>query len=156
MITADQIVVHAIGDYLLQSDWMADQKTKRHVAAFAHALAYSLPFLLFRPSIAAWLVIFGTHFLIDRYRLARYVVFAKNYLAPRVEVEVEYTLATVPAGGKELYDETNHIRRWWHPWNECSGTGYHKERPVWLAVWLMIFADNIIHVAINGMALRYL
>jgi hypothetical protein len=156
MVTADQILIHAVGDYLLQSDWMASEKTKRHAAAFAHALVYSLPFLLLRPSFQAWLVIVGTHFVIDRYRLARYVVWAKNFLAPRVEVEVEYSLATVTAGGKELYDEKNHIRRWWHSWADCQATGYHKERPVWLAVWLMIFADNILHVIINGAALRWL
>ena len=141
MITGDQIVVHAIGDYLLQSDWMADQKTKRHVAAFAHALVYSLPFLLFRPSLVAWLVIFGTHFLIDRYRLARYVVYAKNFLAPR--------WLNVPIGRPGIWERNR-------PWSECSATGYPSDRPVWLAVWLMIFADNILHIVINGAALRFL
>lgn len=126
MITADQLVVHAIGDYLLQSDWMATNKTKEHVPALAHAVVYSLPFLAFGPSLVAWTVIFGTHFLIDRYRLARYIVWAKNWLGPN------------------------------RPWAECSGTGYPADRPAWLAVWLLIIADNVLHVLINGAALRYL
>ncbi len=122
-------MVHAIGDYLLQSDWMAVNKTKHNGAALAHALVYSLPFLMFSPSIAAWVVIFGTHFLIDRYRLARYVVWAKNFIAP-------------PRNNP--------------PWSECSGTGYPQDRPVWLTVWLLIFADNILHIVINAVALRWL
>ncbi len=126
MITADQLLLHLIGDYILQSDWMATEKTKRYSAAFAHALVYSLPFLLFRPSPAAWLVIFATHELIDRYRLARYLVWAKNWLGPN------------------------------RPWSECSATGYPADRPAWLAVWLLIIADNICHIAINGAALRWL
>ena len=46
MFTADQLVAHAVGDYILQSDWMANEKTKRSLAAAVHALTYALPFLL--------------------------------------------------------------------------------------------------------------
>lgn len=126
MITADQIVLHAIGDYILQSDWMANNKTKYGLAATVHGLTYSFPFLLLSPSRAAWMTIFLTHVIIDRWRLARYVVWLKNWLGPN------------------------------KPWSECSVTGYPSDRPAWMAVWLMIFADNIIHICINGLALRYL
>ena len=40
-IVADQIVLHAIGDYVLQSDWMATEKTKRSIPALAHAVVYT-------------------------------------------------------------------------------------------------------------------
>lgn len=126
MITADQLVCHAIGDYILQSDWMASEKTKRHFAAWIHALTYFLPFLALSPSWPAFAVIVTTHALIDRYRLARYIVWAKNWLGPN------------------------------RPWSECVATGYPADRPAWLAVWLMIIADNILHVLINGAALRWL
>jgi Protein of unknown function (DUF3307) len=126
VITADQLLVHALGDYILQSDWMANNKTKHWWPALAHAAIYSLPFILFQPSAAAWLVIFGTHFLIDRYRLARYVVWTKNWLGPN------------------------------QPWKDCAATGYPADRPAWLAVWLLIIADNVLHVAINGAALSWL
>lgn len=129
MITASQLVAHAVGDYLIQSDWMANEKTKRSLAAGVHALAYTLPFLLLSQSWAALAVIAGTHFAIDRWRLARFVVFAKNYFAP-------------PSS--------------WPRWSECSGTGYHKDRPPWLAVWLLIIADNTLHVICNALALRFL
>ena len=73
-----QLILHLIGDYLLQSDWMALNKTKCSKAAAAHALVYSLPFLILDPSLAAFSVICITHFFIDRFRLARYVVYARN------------------------------------------------------------------------------
>jgi hypothetical protein len=127
MITADQLVLHAIGDYLLQSDWMATEKTKRWWPAAAHALVYSLPFrIVLGASFPAYMVILTTHYLIDRYRLARYVVWAKNWLGPN------------------------------RPWSECSATGYPPDRPAWLSVWLLIIADNVLHVVINGVAMRTL
>lgn len=126
MITADQILCHLIGDYVLQSDWMANEKTKRHLAAWIHAACYSLPFLFLRPSLVAWIAMVVTHALIDRYRLARYVVWLKNWLGPN------------------------------RPWSECAGTGYPSDRPAWLAVWLLIIADNVIHLLVNGLALRFL
>lgn len=78
MFAADQLVAHAVGDYLLQSDWMANNKARRLSVAGIHALVYSLPFLLLHPSAWAWLVIIWSHIFIDRYRLARYACWAKN------------------------------------------------------------------------------
>lgn len=73
MVTADQLLAHIVGDYLLQSDWMAREKTRRSVAAAVHALVYSVPFLFLGPSPLAWLAIAWTHFVIDCWRLARYL-----------------------------------------------------------------------------------
>lgn len=156
MIAADQLIAHAVGDYVLQSDWMANEKTKRSVAAGAHALAYSLPFLLLGPSLAAWAVIVGTHFVIDRWRLARFIVYAKNFLAPPRSLRTHYDETGVTAGGVPQFVERTEVRRWWFPWKECDGTGYHQDRPVWLATWLLIITDNVLHVLINGLALRFL
>ncbi len=130
LISADQLLCHAVGDYLLQSDWMALNKTKRWAPAIIHAMTYAIPFLLLRPSLLALAVIVGTHAIIDRLRLARYVVWAKNWFAPSSQ--------RTP------------------PWAECSGNGYPTDRPAWLTTWLLIIADNVIHVIINGVALRYL
>jgi hypothetical protein len=127
VITADQLLCHAVGDYVLQSDWMANTKTKKSVACLAHVATYALPFIFLRPSLAALAVIVGTHFVIDRWRLARYVCWAKNWLGP---------------GNL--------------PWKDCTFTGYPADRPAWISVWLLIIADNIMHVAINGAALRWL
>lgn len=123
----EQLILHLFGDYISQTDWMAKNKTKRSDAAAAHALVYSLPFLLLADSAWAMFVICFTHFLIDRYRLARFVVFAKNKI-------------TSPSLS----------------WSDASGTGYHKDDPAWLAVWLLIAADNTLHLIINYTALRWL
>ena len=121
IFTADQLVAHAIGDYLLQSHWMATNKTKQNLAAAIHALTYTLPFLFLTQAPLALAVICGTHFLIDRFRLARFVVWLKNGATGRI-----------------------------------TATGYPDDTPAWLSVWLLIIADNIIHVLINGLALAYL
>ena len=128
MMTVDQLVAHLVGDFVLQSDWMATEKTKRSLAALAHVTTYSIPFLFLRPSPAAVAFIAGTHFAIDRWQLARYVCWAKNWLSPN--------------GNK--------------PWSECRGTGYGPDKPPFMAVWLMIIADNTMHVICNGFALAYL
>jgi hypothetical protein len=127
MITADQLVAHAVGDYILQSDWMATEKTKQNAAAAAHAFTYTLPFLFLTTSPEALAVILVTHFAIDRWRLARYVVWLKNRMGPNDD-----------------------------PWEECKATGFHESRPAWLTVWLLIITDNVMHVLINGLALRFL
>lgn len=132
MITANQIVCHAIGDYILQSHFMATNKTKRSWVALYHAATYSLPFLFLKPSLFAFAVIVGSHFFIDRYRLARFVVAFKNLFF------------TTPAEYERMSNEID------------MATGFPKDCPPWLATWLLIIVDNICHVLLNGLALRYL
>lgn len=144
-----QLILHLLGDYVFQSDWQAQNKTKSTWAAFCHATVYSIPFAF----IASWwalLVIWGTHLLIDRFRLARYVVYAKNFLAP----PYTFSFERVEQGDSaKLHCLTT---RWWHPWSECSATGYHKDSPPWLSVWLLIAADNTIHLVVNYASILYL
>ncbi len=67
-----QLLCHLTGDYLLQTSWMANNKTKSWIAAITHACVYQLPFwFVLHPSPLALLVIFGTHAVIDRFRLAK-------------------------------------------------------------------------------------
>jgi len=122
----EQLILHLVGDYFTQSDWMAQNKAKRTWPAFCHATVYSLPFLLIGTPWAV-LAIMVSHFFVDRFRLAKYLVWAKNWISPG-----------------------------YHPWSECSETGYHKSMPVWLATWLVIVADNTIHLVCNYCALRWL
>ncbi|GAA4082800.1 DUF3307 domain-containing protein [Actinomadura miaoliensis] len=79
------ILAHLAGDYLLQSGWMARGKKRRWWPAVAHGVVYTLPFLLLTRSPWALLVIAGTHVVIDRYQLARHVVWAREQLAPRAD-----------------------------------------------------------------------
>lgn len=131
-----QLLCHLWGDYILQSDWMAQNKTKDWFPAIIHAMVYTLCFLpLIGATRTPWAgcVICGTHFLIDRFRLARYAVWVKNWMGP---------------WGANLY------------WRNCKTTGYlDADRlgpPAWMSVWLLIIADNTLHLTINFLALRYL
>lgn len=120
-------LAHMVGDYLIQSHWMANAKTKHWWPAILHGVTYTLPFALITQSPAALAVIAGTHVLIDHYRLARYVVWFRNQLAP--------------SG--------------WRP-ALAEATGTPAEAPVWLSTWLLFIADNILHMLINIAAVVWL
>src|SRR6478609_9282332 len=94
------VLAHMIGDYLLQSDYMASQKTTSKKAALAHVLTYSIPFaILCTHNPIALFIIIATHFVIDHWRLARYVCWAKNHLAPRTTYVVgDYASEETPGG----------------------------------------------------------
>lgn len=144
----EQLLLHLLGDYILQSDWMANGKTYRSLPCLIHATIYTLPFLLLRPSAAALLTIWITHFLIDRYRVAKYVCYFKNFLCPvHVWLFVDR-------------DEEDGTTDWWprdrYVWTNCNATGYPSDVPPFLAMWLMIITDNTMHLAINYLSLRYL
>lgn len=153
MFSAAELVAHAFGDYVVQSDWMATAKTKKSTAALAHVLTYTacfIPLVDWDP-VGRWralLFIAATHFVIDRWRLARYVCWAKNFLAPK-HIEVLY-----PEGHEKAGQVEKLIRN--APWSECSGTGYDTGKPPFMAVWLMIITDNAFHVVCNAVALSWL
>jgi len=128
-VIAEVLLAHLVGDYLIQSHWMATEKTKRWWPAVVHGVTYTIPFVFITQSVWALLVIAGTHVVIDRYRLARHLVWFKNQLAPK---------KSRPS------------------WADAQATGYPSDAPPWLAVWLMIIADNVVHVLINLFAVAYL
>jgi hypothetical protein len=142
----EQLILHLLGDYVTQSDWMANNKTTKHIPALVHATVYSLPFLLLTRSPLALFVIWLTHFLIDRFRLAKYVVYVKNFIAPRSAV----------MDSNKIGPPVVWFLKTKYYWENCQATGYPSETPVWLAVWLMIIADNTMHLGINYLSLRFL
>jgi len=122
----EQLILHLIGDYITQTNWMAKNKNNILIVAI-HAALYSLPFFLLSSSILAITVIFTSHVVIDRYRLARFIIFAKNKVTePSLQ------------------------------WVDAQKTGFHKDIPDWLAGWLLIIVDNTMHLAINYASLRWL
>ena len=123
------VLLHFTGDYLTQSHWMAVEKTTHHLPAITHGLVYGAPFLLLTRSPFALALIAGTHIVIDRYRLARHLIWAKNLMSPRGHNP---------------------------PWSACKATGYPPDTPAWLAVGLMIAADNTMHILINTATLAWL
>ena len=121
---ADLLLAHAVGVYLIQSHWMATAKTASHLPAAVHAATYTLPFLPLTRNPLRLAVIGGAHFVIDRWRLARHVVWAKNQIAPQ-DQRPGHTPTGMPGG-----------------------------TPDWLAVWLLIIADNLCHVLVNRLVLE--
>lgn len=71
-------LLHLVGDYIFQNDFLAENKTSSHLWAFVHAIIYSIPFSFIVP-IYGFLIIFITHFFIDRYRLAVYWIKLVNW-----------------------------------------------------------------------------
>lgn len=60
------IYAHLIGDYLLQTDWMATRKKTSHKACVAHVAAYMLPFLLTPFTWWQLLLVAGQHYAQDK------------------------------------------------------------------------------------------
>lgn len=116
------MLAHLLGDYVTQTHHQAQRKTQAWGPALAHAATYTACHLLVTRTPWRLAVIGGTHAVIDHYRLARWVVWAKNQAAPR-------------------------------QWRSFpTATGYPGNTPDWLAVWLLIAADNTIHLTINALA----
>lgn len=123
-----QLLCHLFGDYILQSDWEANEKTKRALPAAIHATKYAVAFTPATRNVKALVTIGATHYVIDRYRLAKHVSWAKNQCAP---VSHRYT------------------------WEEGKQNGgYSNATPPWMSTWLMIISDNAIHMAINAAAIK--
>ena len=121
------LIIHLVGDYILQSDSMANNKSNSSLWALIHSVVYTIPFLLLTSSILALIFIIVTHYIIDRYKIARYIIFSWNKIW----------------GSKDK-------------WTECKITGYSKEKPIWLATWLFIIIDNTIHIILNAYAINFL
>lgn len=129
MITMDQVYIHMVGDYITQSSWMANNKTQTIWSCTCHVVVYSLGFLLLTQDPISLLIIGGSHYIIDHWRLAKYVCFAKNHLAPMTH---------------------------WPKWEECQTTGYSNDTPIWLSTWLLIIVDNLLHIGINALVINQL
>lgn len=142
------LLAHLVGDYLLQSHWMAQEKVRHWWPALVHGVLYTVPFYAITQSWSALAVIAGTHVVIDRYRLAKYVVWLKNWLAPvRVRRSVGGPYAARSWFELESYNPS---------WRECRATGGPPGQPAYLAVWLLFIADNTIHVLLAVAAIRWL
>lgn len=124
----EQLLLHLFSDYWLQNDWMALNKKKHFWIALVHALIYTLPFLIITKSLPALFVIFITHAIID---------------------------------GTNIVNILNQIKNWnfntFFIWGDAQiFDGYEANRPAFLRVWLIIIQDNILHLIINYLSIKYL
>lgn len=71
------IIGHLVGDFLLQNNWMANQKEKNWLALALHSLVYTITVYLFSLiaggiSLLAVVIIFVTHIILDQRSLVRW------------------------------------------------------------------------------------
>jgi hypothetical protein len=143
----EQLLVHLLGDYILQNDYLAINKSKKSLVCLIHVLIYTSCFLLLTVSWKALLVIGITHFLVDRFHtpLKRFI-WLRGHLNPWLSYP-EYGKCNTTG----FYDDS--------PFNTVKNTQHddqHPPRIFALSVWLYIIHDNFIHLTINYLALKYL
>jgi len=136
-----QLILHWFGDYVLQSDWMGVNKSKDTRICLCHCVIYTIPFLLLTQSPNALLFIFTTHFLIDRFSAARYLIWLRNHLNPTFTYE---------------------------RWHDCKMTGsydvdsyqlvplFTTARTRYITFWIYVIVDNGMHLTCNYFAISHL
>lgn len=150
----EQLLLHAIGDYWLQSDWMAMNKSKKSWNCFVHCLIYTSLFLFLTFSWKALAFIFVTHFLIDRFPIIiRTLIYWKNhfpngYPASTFCESTGYYDDSPYNRGKYSNDAEKAVMEDPRVWG--------KPRHFFITIWLYIISDNTLHLLCNFIALKYL
>lgn len=107
-----QLLLHLLGDFITQNNWMAENKAKMTLngwmACLTHCIVYSVPFALIASPLALS-VIFLTHFFIDKFRLARYVCRIKNWHFSTEHGYSEHTPVWLSTILVMIVDNTMHI-----------------------------------------------
>lgn len=75
----EQLLAHLVGDYWFQSHWMATKKVYQWLPAVIHGITYALPFLFLTQNPIKLLIISGSHILIDRLGVGKYITSLKNW-----------------------------------------------------------------------------
>ena len=135
----EQLLCHLVADYWLQNDWMATNKKKYWWPAIVHGVIYTLPFLLLTRSWLALFVICSTHIVIDHSDIVNKLNQLKNWNFKQFNMGY-----FKPIGSGILQKSTIELK---------DGYG---DRPLFIRIWLLIIQDNILHLVINYLALRWL
>ena len=143
------LLCHLVGDFWLQSDWMAMNKAKKSLNCLVHVLIYTACFTVLTLSWKALLFIAVTHFILDRFPIIiKKALYWKNHF---------------PTGK-------------YAPWGQCMSTGYYDDSPYnqtaytdykalkefgnprhfYITVWIYIVCDNTLHLLCNLIALTLL
>ena len=133
----EQLLCHLLADYWLQNDWMALNKKKHFWIALVHAIVYTIPFLLLTHSIGALLAICLTHAIIDHTDIVCRLNQIKNW---------DFEKHTLQTGTIQ-------------PFGLTAFTDFfdgYSDRPPFIRVWLIIIQDNILHLIINYLSIKYL
>jgi hypothetical protein len=140
----EQLIIHGLADFFFtQGSYQAVNKNKNTRLAFLHAFLYTLCFLILTLSWKALLVIGITHFLIDRFSLPKYCIFVKEWIFN-------------PQSWRATWASSNHNGYFDHVGDEWGEQNMDKIRPPFISWWLYIITDNLFHLSINFLALKYL
>ena len=88
----DLLALHMLGDYVLQNEWMAQNKLSDPLARLLHVLVYSIPFLLWgnwyydMDGLLFGLALGAVHFAVDSHR------FAANHPWPPKSILIDQSL----------------------------------------------------------------
>jgi hypothetical protein len=101
---------HMVGDYILQIDWMAENKKNNNIACLVHSLAWTTSVLFFTGwwGWLPFLILFGFHFLQDR---TRFVNFWMNLVGQR-----NFAAGPYSPWSMVIIDNTFHLLQIWLVW----------------------------------------
>lgn len=71
-------LAHLVGDYIIQNDWMALNKKNSWWPCFVHCATYALCFYPLVGLSVPLLLIFWTHYIIDRHKMVDWFLAARN------------------------------------------------------------------------------
>lgn len=140
------LLCHLIGDFVLQTDGMALNKSKKSWNCLVHVLIYTACFTLLTLSWKALLFIGVTHFILDRWHfILRRLVWCRNHF-PNGYPAFGYCDTT------GYYDDSpyNSLKP-----NESDVEKYGKPRLFFITMWLYIVHDNVLHLLCNLIALTF-
>lgn len=146
-----QLICHLIGDFWLQSDWCAINKSKLgwegFFACLVHVIIYTSCFLILTTSWKALLLIGISHFILDRFPIiVKRMIWWKNHF-PNGQPPFEYCNTT------GYYDDSPYNKRVPHTLHQKM---WGKPRPFFITIWLYIISDNTLHLIFNYVALMLL
>ncbi len=129
------IVLHFIGDFLLQSDWMATNKSKRWDALAWHVCAYCVPFSVWLIATLGVRSVAMTNFI--------FVTFALHFVTDAITSRITSRLWFFQMQGgiwiQAPYTAPKHNRELVNPWTPTVGNRH------WFFV--VIGADQVLHYA---------
>jgi hypothetical protein len=144
---------HLVGDYFLQSDWMAMHKGKKTLNCLVHVLLYTSCFLFLTLSWKALLFIGVSHFILDRFPIIiKRMIWIKNHLPTSFYPPFEFCDST------GYFDDSPYNTLTLKP-GELSkyvSETYGKPRHFHITIMLYIITDNTLHLACNLFALTVL
>lgn len=101
---------HMVGDYILQIDWMAENKKNDNISCLVHSLVWTTAVIFFTGwwGWLPFLILFGFHFLQDR---TQFVGFWMNLVGQR-----NFASGPYAPWSMVIIDNTFHLLQIWLVW----------------------------------------